>query len=376
MKMQRIVSRVGAVVLTALAALPLSAQVQQDNTAYGGASGEFLLLGAGARGTALGGAFAALTSDVTALYYNPAGVAAMTRPSAAVSTYSYIADTRYSWAGIAFPLAGGTRAVGLSLGSFGFSDQPVYTVEDPDGTSGRTYSVNETFLAATLAQNFSDRFAAGISLKYIRDGLGSAVATGYALDFGTNFHATVGERPIRASFVIHNLGSNLRHNGEDLNVGATRDPPLGTVDVPQEEQPARLRTTAWTMPILFRVGVAFDAYNLGQNRVTVLAEFTQPNAAKPSAGAGVEWAATNLGNSGVTVAARGSYTLNPDNQVDDIDFGGVQTNESVGSFTSDGLAVGGGIGYSRGRFAVGVDYAWKSLGLLGGTNFFTFSFGW
>ena len=51
-----------------------------DNTGFGTTSAEFLLLGAGARGTALGGAFAAIATDVSSLYYNPAGAALMERP--------------------------------------------------------------------------------------------------------------------------------------------------------------------------------------------------------------------------------------------------------------------------------------------------------
>jgi len=70
----------GAMILAAALVSPAAAQQgTQDNTAYGGASGEFLLLGAGARGTALGGAYAALATDVTAMYYNPAGLAQLAR---------------------------------------------------------------------------------------------------------------------------------------------------------------------------------------------------------------------------------------------------------------------------------------------------------
>jgi len=87
----------------ALLALPLAVgelagqvSVPTDNTAYGTTAAEFLLLGAGARGLALGGAYAALSTDISALYYNPAGIAQLTRPGAMVSTYSYVADTRYT----------------------------------------------------------------------------------------------------------------------------------------------------------------------------------------------------------------------------------------------------------------------------------------
>jgi hypothetical protein len=362
--------------LAALTSAPLVAQQgQQDNTGYGGTSGEFLLLGAGARGAALGGAFAALTQDVTALYYNPAGLAQMARPSAMVSTYSYVANTRYSWVGIGLPMSGGARAFGVSVGTFGFSDQPVYTLEDPDGT-GETYSVAESFIGATYSQNFSDRFSAGFTAKMISDHLGSTSATGFALDFGTNFHAMVGERPIRAAFVIDNLGSNLRHDGAALESGVTRAPPLGTVDIPQELQPARLRTSSWGLPVQFRVGVALDVLNQGANRVSVLGEFTQPVNTKPGGGAGLEWAMANVGNSGFSLAARGSYTLQPDNKLDPGTGAGFATSISTSSLSSDGVALGGGLAYGRGTWHVGFDYAYRNLGALGGTNFLSFSVSW
>jgi hypothetical protein len=377
--MTKLVSRgLCAIGLAAVLAGPTAAQqiaIRNDNTAYGGSSGEFLLLGAGARGTALGNAYAALATDVTALYYNPAGIAQLTRPGAMLSTYSYVADTRYSWVGIAFPMSGGVRSVGFSLGTFGFSDQPVYTVDNPDG-DGRTYSVAETFIQASYGQNFSDRFSAGFSFKFINDKLGETRAGAFAVDFGTNFHATIGERPIRAAFVLQNLGSQLKHDGPGLDAGTTRTPPLGTPDVPQEPQPARLRSSGWDLPIIFRVSAALDLINQGVNRVTVLSEFNQPSNTKPGAGAGLEWMVTNLGNSGFSLAARASYTIQPDNNTSDLSFGNLGTSQSSGSFTSDGLAAGGGLQYGRGNFRLGFDYAWRDMGLLGGTNFLSFSVGW
>src|SRR6266513_3702444 len=251
---------------------------------------------------------------------------------------------------------------------------PIYTLADPEG-NGRTYGVRQTFISGTLSQNFSDRFSAGVSLKFINDRLGTAKANGVAVDFGTNFHASVGERPIRASFVIQNLGTNLQHTGEDLIVGVTRQPPLGTVDVPQEPQSAALSTGSWTLPVLFRVGVALDLVAQGSNHLTVLSEFTQPNNTKPGAGAGFEWAMQNIGQRGFSVAARGSYTIQPDNQMNDIALG-MPTQEAKGTFTSDGLALGGGIEYARGQTRLGFDYAWKNLGTLGSVNFLSFSVGW
>src|SRR2546427_1333293 len=137
------------------------------------------------------------------------------------------------------------------------------------------------------------------------------------------------------------------------------------------------RSTLFPYTTLFRsVSVALDLYNRGANRITLLSEFDQPNNNKPGAGAGLEWAGTNLGNSGFSLAGRGSYTIQPANNISDIDLQGITTSQSSGSFTSYGLAVGGGIAYGKGDFKLGFDYAWRDLGLLGGTNYLSFSVGW
>lgn len=365
--------------LAAPAAGSLAAQTTAptnvDNTGYGTTTAEFLLLGAGARGAALGNGYAALSNDVTALYYNPGGLALLSRPQAMVSTYNYVADTKYTWLGLALPLSGGTRAIGVQMGNFGFSNQPVYTLDNPDG-DGTTYSVSETFVGATLSQNFSDRFSAGLSLKFVTDQLGETSASGVALDFGTNFHAMIGDRPIRAAFVIQNLGSNLEASGSALQTLVNREPPLGTVQIPQDGQPARLRASPWTLPVLFRVGLAYDLYAAGSNRLSLLGEFNQPVNTKPGGGMGLEYALTNLGNSGFSLAARGSYTLVPDNNIDPGAGAGFQTSQSTSTFSAEGLALGGGLNYSRGNFSLGFDYAYRNMGPLGNTNFLSFSLGW
>src|ERR687894_3315319 len=110
-----------AALLGGLPATSVAQAVQgDDNTAYGTTAAEFLLFGAGARGTALGGAFSAIATDVSSMYYNPAGLALMPRAGAMIGTYDYVADTRYSWGGLAFPFSGGSRAVGIQIGTYGF----------------------------------------------------------------------------------------------------------------------------------------------------------------------------------------------------------------------------------------------------------------
>src|SRR6266513_3108038 len=119
-------------------------------------------------------------------------------------------------------------------------------------------------------------------------------------------------------------------------------------------------------------GGSLDVWSQGQNRLTALSEFNQPNNTKPGAGLGLEWSSMNLGNTGFSLAARGSYTLNPDNNITDVTLGGLSTKYKSSTFTSDGLALGGGLGFTRGQMHLGFDYAYRNLGPLGGTNFISF----
>jgi hypothetical protein len=91
----------------------LSAQTQprerteEDNTRFGGTSAVFLTLPGDARGAALGGSFASLVTDISSVFYNPAGLALMGTSQAMFSYTKYIADTRHLTAAMGWSLRGG-----------------------------------------------------------------------------------------------------------------------------------------------------------------------------------------------------------------------------------------------------------------------------
>lgn len=381
--MRKMMIAVGAAVLvTGLAPGRVTAQqteIRQDNTAYGTTAAEFLLLAPTARGAALGASYAALATDVGAMYYNPAGLAQLAQPGVIGSSMSYVADTRLSYVGFAIPFGGGSKAFGISLTNFGFSDQPVYTVDDPEGTSGEVYSVSQSALGLSFAQQFSDRFSAGITAKIVNDALGKVNARAFALDFGTNFHATVAGRPLRAGFVIQHLGTTLQHTGQALDAGVVRTPPQGVGETATEPQPARYQTKAWSLPVMFRVSVAYDVFATTAGRLTALGEFSQPNNTEPGYNFAGEYT-LRLGQSGFAVAGRLGYTSSPDNNLDApsaTDPNGAGFTSSVG-VGSEGLSAGGGLRFQRSAhgFGLGFDYGYRNLGLLGSVNMITVSLDW
>jgi hypothetical protein len=251
----------------------------------------------------------------------------------------------------------------------------VYTLAAPDG-DGTTYSVSETFAGVTYAQNFSDRFSAGITGKFISDKIAQSNAQGFAVDFGASFHALIAEKPIRASFVVANLGSQLQHQGTGLDVNVNRPPVPGETSLPQDPQPARYQTVQFGLPVVFRIGLSYDFISSAASRLTLLGNFEQPNNSNPTAGGGLEYALMDIGQSGFSVMARGSYDYKSDNNFtqDPALAAGFATDVSGESM--DGLAFGGGIGYGRGDFGLSLDYGYRHLGILGGTHVFSATLQW
>jgi hypothetical protein len=361
---------IAACLLAGGAGIQLSAQTApKNNTQYGTSGGQFLLLGAGARGSALGGTYQAVaTTDASGLYYNPAGIAGMTRPGLLIGTYDYVSGTRYSWAGAAFPFGGGSSAIGFQIGTFGFKDQPIYTVDQPDGT-GATYSVSETFIGLTYAKNFSDRFSAGITAKGMNDQLASVTGKAFAVDFGTHYHAKLGGRPIQFAFTLSNLGTDLSYSGSGLAVGVVRDTTTGGPT--QDPQPAEIKAKSFPLPTTFAIALAYDAIHARSNNLTLLGSFNQPRDNAAGFAFGLEWGFPALGGSKFNAAVRGSYSYAAANNIKLTQGTALNDEENL-----QGSAFGGGLGYNSDKFRIGFDYAFRYMGALGGTNFFSVTFGW
>lgn len=370
------VARVAALALLAASPSILRAQAtnegSSDNTGYGTTSAEFLLIGANARGMALGGGYMALANDLGALYANPGALALLKRAGIQGSQLNYVADTKLNWGGVATPYGGGSGAVGFSIGTFGFSDQPVYTPQAPNG-NGEFYSVSETYAAATIAKNFSDRFSVGITAKGVFDRLGQVSGSAFAIDFGTHFHSQLAGKPIRFAFALTNLGTNLSYKGDPLKVTSVRDTLPGDGEVPSQPVPSLRQTTPYSLPTKFGVALAYDFISTTDARFTVVSEFNQMRSNKASFSAGGEFAADRIGGSIFGIALRGSFVSNPSLNYESA---GV-TFDRQADDKALGLAVGGGVNIaSRGGFALGFDYAYRKLGALGDVNFFTVTVGW
>lgn len=159
-------------------------------------SNEFLNIGAGARGLAMGGAQVASVDNATAGYWNPAGLTAIKdNPRVGLMHASYFSDiAKYDYATLAIPIQDNKRVLGFSLLRFAVDDIPntLFLVE-PDGSIN--YNNIQKFSSADYAFLFSfaqkvketdDRsISFGANAKIIHRKVGSfATAWGFGLDAG------------------------------------------------------------------------------------------------------------------------------------------------------------------------------------------------
>jgi hypothetical protein len=159
-------------------------------------SNEFLNIGAGARGLAMGNAQVASANDATAGYWNPAGLTGVKdHPNAGIMHAEYFAGiAKYDYASVAIPVQENKRTLGFSLLRFAVDDIPntLFLVE-PDGSINynniQTFSSADYAFLFSFAQNIKEtetkRISVGANAKVIYRKVGKfASAWGFGLDAG------------------------------------------------------------------------------------------------------------------------------------------------------------------------------------------------
>jgi hypothetical protein len=163
-------------------------------------SNEFLNIGAGARGLAMGSAQVASTKDASAAYWNPAGLTGVRDlPNLNLMHAEYFAGiAKYDFGALAIPIHDNKRTIALSVLRFAVDDIPntLYLVE-PDGSINynniKTFSSSDMAFLLSFAQNIkrtaNKTISFGANAKIIYRKVGTfATAWGFGLDAGLQVH--------------------------------------------------------------------------------------------------------------------------------------------------------------------------------------------
>jgi hypothetical protein len=163
-------------------------------------SNEFLNIGAGARGLAMGSAQVASVKDGTAGYWNPAGLTGVKdKVSVDLMHAEYFSGIgKYDYGAIAIPIQDNKRTIGLSVLRFAVDDIPntLFLVQ-PDGSVNynniQTFSSADYAVLLSFAQNVKEskdlNISFGINAKIIYRKVGAfANAWGFGIDAGIQAH--------------------------------------------------------------------------------------------------------------------------------------------------------------------------------------------
>jgi len=166
-------------------------------------SNEFLNIGAGARGLAMGSAQIASVKDGTAGYWNPAGLVGVKGDVTVDLMHAeyFSGIGKYDYGAIAVPIQDNKRTLGLSVLRFAVDDIPntLFLVQ-PDGSVNynniQSFSSADYAVLLSFAQNVKEskdmNVSFGLNAKIIYRKVGSfATAYGFGIDAGVQAH---GER--------------------------------------------------------------------------------------------------------------------------------------------------------------------------------------
>ncbi len=164
---------------------------------------DFLTIDSGARSEGMGGAFTAIADDVTALTWNPAGLALLSRPQAGYLHMLYLSNIGYNFGGVAVPLSAGEDTFGLGAGIVNLGTGSF------DSTLGLAPAVSagDNAFLLSFAYRVKSIVSFGVTGKYILRDLAGYNASAFGGDAGVLL--TPGDR-VRIGLGVFNFGQQVQ----------------------------------------------------------------------------------------------------------------------------------------------------------------------
>lgn len=321
-----------------------SGQLFRSTSKVGTTSAQFLKIGAGARATAMGGAYTALSDDIYSVYYNPAGIATAASTSQVTFNHaSWLADISYDFGAASINLGDmGTMFADFTL--LGVPEEKVRTFENQQG-DGRVWDASSIAIGVGYAKQLTDRFSIGFHAKYIQETIWNSSASGFALDVGTLYRTPFNDLMIGAA--ISNFGSKMQLDGRDISFNT--DPNSDDNSGPNNT-PAQYTMGQFDLPLTFRVGLSMNLVKSRYYRITGAVDAVHPNDNSEYVNSGIEAAYDEM------LFVRAGYKSLWKNN------------------TEEGLTLGAGFKFKFADMRITVNYGYADYGRLENVQFFDLGF--
>ncbi|MFH0881633.1 MAG: PorV/PorQ family protein [bacterium] len=269
--MRTILITIALILMAVLVSETVMAQTFVENVSKTGTTAApFLEIEVGARAIGMGGAFTATANDITAIYWNPAGLATLKQGEASFVHTQWLADVNFDHVAAVIPVSPEIWFGGF-VSAVTMNEMEVRTIDYPDGT-GEYFQANDIAIGITGAWRLTDRLTIGGNGKYISQKIWHMSASSVALDLGLLF--TTPFKDVRLGMSVSNFGPDMQMTGRDTRIYYDQDP---TNPGNNDRIPANLETEKWPLPLLFRVGLAGEVLENRFGRLTLAMDAVHPS---------------------------------------------------------------------------------------------------
>ena len=292
---------------------------------------QFLKIGVGARSVGMGESFIAVANDVSALYWNPAGLSQFKENQFIFAHTEYVVDLKHEFFGTVYHLST-NDALGAAVTSLYTDPMEITTETQPFGT-GRYFKFGDLAFALSYSRQMTDQFSFGVTVRYVEETLDMLKMRGTMVDLGTFYWTGLGSA--RFAVVISNFGGDVSPTGEVTTYNGTK------INSFQSFSP----------PTQFKIGFAIEPYETEEQKVTTSLELNHPNdnAENVHFGAEYRWHKWLKARCGLKRTIGSSF------------FG--RDNSSSSDFT-----LGFGVSVPVLTTVIDVDYAYANFNLLGSVH--------
>jgi len=171
----------------------------------GGYAGSYLRMGVGTRAQGMGNSYVAVANDVTAGYWNPAGLGYLETIQFSLAWTSVSLDRRFNYLAIAIP------AWPRGMFSVSWFNYHLGDIERRDETSFLvgTFSNSESAFLFSYGVSWKKYFSLGATAKVLVHDLGEYRATGTGYDFGFQIKPS---QVITIGATVQNLNAAIKWN--------------------------------------------------------------------------------------------------------------------------------------------------------------------